>query len=43
MTEIPWWASDDPWALSPDEQAALAAKAREHEARQAATPIDPPF
>lgn len=40
---VPWWASDDPWAFSPDEAAALEAKRREHAAEAAATPDTPPF
>lgn len=40
MADIPWWASDDPWSLSPDEVADLKA---ELEADKASIPENPPF
>lgn len=40
---VPWWASDDPWVLSPDEVAALEAKRLKFKAAMAALPQDPPF
>lgn len=44
VTEIPWWASDDPWAMSPDEEAAAVARRAEHDADFAALALtDPPF
>lgn len=43
MSDVPWWASDDPFALSPDEQADHDARRARREAAMAALPDDPPL
>lgn len=42
MTAVPWWASDDPWAMSPEDTAAFAAKLRERWGEIADMPEEPP-